>query len=514
MAALLPVPAVVGATGRSSTDPAEAMEPAPSIVLILTDDQRVDSLQYMPIVRRTLVNRGVKFTNAYVVNPVCCPARSTILTGLYSHTTGVYTNDLNGGFAKFDDSSTIATWLHDDGYRTGLFGKYLNGYENNEYIPPGWDRWFATYGSGDYYDYSATMDGAIVQYGHDQADYGTSVVGNQTTSFIRETPSDQPLFAYVSLPAPHVPSTPAPGDDEAFRDLEPWRPPSYNERNVQDKPRYIRSHPRLKQGRRLQIDYARAQQLRTLPEVDRVVGDIVDALRETGRLRNSMIVFTSDNGLLWGEHRRASKDVPYEESIAVPLVVRYDAVIQEARTDRSLVTNVDFAPTFVDAAGAATQPTEGMSLMPLLLDPATPWRSGFLIEHQAAHGGDGVPSYCGYHTRRYVLIRYNGESELYDLKADPWQQFNRYGSSSYQRVQDSLNDRLLAACVPRPPRLTLADSPRSAVPDTHDGPIACRAVRAAVGSEHRVTLGAVSGSTLTEHAAHNPEPSHDVPSGG
>ncbi len=398
------------------------------------------------------------FTNAYVSNPVCCPSRSTIMTGLYSHSTGVYTNDeLYGGFAAFEDDSTIATWLHDAGYRTGLFGKYLNGYDS-DYTPPGWDRWFATHESGDYYDYSATSDGTIVEYGGNPADYGTSVVGDQTISFIRDTPAEQPLFAYMSLPAPHEPAIPAPGDEDGFGKLEPWRPPSYNESDVKDKPKYIRNNPWMKADRRRELDRVRVRELRTLPAVDRLVGDIVDALKETGRLRNTIVVFTSDNGVLWGEHRWDSKDVPYEESIAVPLIVRYDAVIPEARTDANLITNLDFAPTFAEAAGATTPFVEGASFLPLLLDPALTWRTGFLIEHAASRGGNAVPSYCGFHTKRYVLVRYSaGEGELYDLRRDPWQRDNLFGSPDYAAVQASLNEQLLAACVPKPPGLTLVD---------------------------------------------------------
>jgi arylsulfatase A-like enzyme len=457
IAAFLLVPAVVGAIVQFSPRQARALEPPPNIVLILTDDQRADTLAYMPIVQRTLGDHGVTFTNAYVSNPVCCPSRATILTGLYSHSTGVYTNNFSGGFAAFDDSSTVATWLHDAGYRTGLFGKYLNGYET-EYTPPGWDRWFATHGSGDYYSYSATSDGRIVQYGDARTDYGTSVVGHEAISFIRDTPAEQPLFAYVSVPAPHDPSIPAPGDDKIFGKIEPWRPPSYNERDVKDKPLYIRDNSWFHAARRREVDRARVRQLRTLPAVDRLVGNVVDVLRETGRLQNTLVVFTSDNGVLWGEHRWASKDVPYEEAIAVPFIVRFDALIPSARRDPNLVTNVDLAATFAEVAGAAAPFVEGVSMLPLLLDPTTPWRTGFLIEHMASHGGNGVPSFCGYHTRRYVLIRYNGgDSELYDLRNDPWQRSNVYGSSGYAAVQTSLNDRLLAACVPKPPGLTFVD---------------------------------------------------------
>ena len=455
LTALLLLPAVIGALVELPTHPARAGEPPPNIVLILTDDQRADTLEYMPIVRRTLGKHGVTFTNAYVSNPVCCPSRASILTGLYSHSTGVYTNNFAGGFAAFDDSSTIATWLQDAGYHTGLFGKYLNGYET-AYVPPGWDRWFATQGSAAYYRYRATSDGAVVEYGNDPADYATSVVGGEALSFIHETPAEQPLFAYVSVPAPHDPYIAAPGDERAFTKLEPWRPVSFNERDVSDKPQYIRDNPWLKADRRREIDVARIRQLRSLLAVDRLVEDVVDALRDTGRLENTIIVFTSDNGVLWGEHRWDSKDVPYEESIAVPLIVRYDALIPEARTDANLVMNIDLAPTFAEAAGATTPAVEGASFLPLLLDSATSWREGFLLEHMASHGGNAVPSFCGYHTKRYVLIRYNGDtSELYDLKVDRWQRDNVIDAPAYAEVQTALDDRLVAACDPPPPGMTL-----------------------------------------------------------
>lgn len=454
---LLLVPAVVGAIVEFTPPAARAVEPPPNIVLIMTDDQRADTLKYMPIVQSTLGDHGVTFTNAYVVNPVCCPSRASTLTGLYSHTTGVYTNNFAGGFAAFDDSSTVATWLQDTGYRTGLFGKYLNGYET-EYVPPGWDRWFGTQGKAAYYRYRVTSDGAIVEYGNDPADYATSVIGGEAISFIRETPSEQPLFAYISVPAPHDPAIAAPGDEGAFKKLEPWRPLSYNERDVKDKPRYIRDQPWLEADRRREIDVARIRHIRSLLAVDRLVGDVVDVLEETGRLQNTIVVFTSDNGVLWGEHRWDSKDVPYEESIAVPLVVRYDALIPTASKDSGLVANIDLAPTFAEAAGTATPEVEGLSLFPLLLDPTTSWRDGFLIEHLATHGANGVPSFCAYHTRRYVLIRYSDrESELYDLRTDPWQRDNLDGSPAYAEVRDSLNERLLAACDPLPPGLILLD---------------------------------------------------------
>lgn len=453
--ALLLLPALIGTFIELPTHSARAGEPPPNILLIVTDDQRADTLQYMPIVRRTLGKHGVTFTNAYVSNPVCCPSRASILTGLYSHSTGVYTNNFAGGFAAFDDSSTIATWLQGSGYHTGLFGKYLNGYET-EYVPPGWDRWFATQGPAAYYRYLATSDGAVVEYGNDPADYATTVVGGEAISFIRDTPSEQPFFAYVAVPAPHDPSIAAPGDERAFAGLEPWRPPSYNERDVSDKPQYVRNNRWLKADRRREIDVARIRQIRSLLAVDRLVGDIVEVLRETGRLENTIVVFTSDNGVLWGEHRWDSKDVPYEESIAVPLVVRYDGMISESRQDANLVMNIDLAPTFADAAGVTTPAVEGASFLPLLLDPTASWRDGFLLEHMASHGGNAVPSFCGFHTKRYVLVRYSGDtSELYDLKVDRWQRENVIDGAAYAQTVRALDDRLADACDPPPPGMTL-----------------------------------------------------------
>ncbi|HET7236344.1 MAG TPA: sulfatase-like hydrolase/transferase, partial [Actinomycetota bacterium] len=215
--------------------PARASEGiTPNILLILIDDGRDEMLRYLPNVRRLLVGQGVRFTNGYVVNPVCCPSRASILTGDYSHTTGVYTNHSSehGGFAAFRDGSTIATWLQDAGYRTGLWGKYFNGYGREAYVPPGWDRWFATFGRGAYYDYRAVVDGDELSFGHGPADYGTTVLRRDAITFIRETPSTQPVFLYFAPHAPHKPAIPQPRDRDAFASERPWRPPSFNERDV------------------------------------------------------------------------------------------------------------------------------------------------------------------------------------------------------------------------------------------------------------------------------------------
>ena len=370
-----------------SQPPREA--PPPSIVLILTDDQRSDTMWAMPTVRGELAGKGIMFENGYVSNPLCCPSRASILTGQYSHSTGVYTNQGRqpfGGFQAFDDRSTIATWLQEAGYRTAMLGKYLNGYEE-PYVPPGWDHWFATYVNGAFYRYRVTDDGLIKRYGSGRHDYGTDVLAGEAVRFIGSTPADTPLFLYFAPHAPHEPAIAAPGDRHTFSDLSRWRPPSFDEADVSDKPAYIRNQL-LDAGSRAEIDAFRRRQYRSLLAVDRAVSDIIQALEESGRLANTLIVFTSDNGMVWGEHRWGTKLVPYEESIRVPYVVRYDAGIPSARTDERLVVNIDLAPTFAALAGIPAPGAEGESLLPLLGDPmASGARTSFLSTCRRARAG-------------------------------------------------------------------------------------------------------------------------------
>jgi arylsulfatase A-like enzyme len=164
-----------------------------------------------------------------------------------------------------------------------------------------------------------------------------------------------------------------------------------------------------------------------------------------------LIVFTSDTGMLWGEHRWATKLVPYEESIHMPFVVRFDAMIPSPRIDERLVLNIDLAPTFADLADVSSRGAEGRSLVPLLGDEAGPWRTDFLLEHMQ-HSTGGVPTYCGVHSERYVFVRYRtGEEELYDLERDPAQLVNLINRGSYEQIRHELQQRLQRLCDPPPP---------------------------------------------------------------
>ena len=425
----------------------------PDVVVVVTDDQRWDTLWAMPGVRRELVARGASFADAFVVNPICCPSRASILTGAYSHTTGVYRQAPPfGRFEWFRDGSTLATWLDDAGYTTGLFGKYLDGYQHaglTGYVPPGWDRWVGFIHST-YWDYKLSVDGRVRAYGTAPEDYSTDVLAREAETFVRE--AQGPLFLYLAPAAPHGPAPPAPGDEDAFADLPAWRPQSYDEVDVSDKPSWVRALPRLDDAERERIDALRRNQYASLLAVDRAVEGIVGALRDTGRLENTLFVFTSDNGLSWGEHRWSKKEAPYEEVIRVPLVVRWDAggVLAGSAPD-ALALNVDLAPTIAAAAGVPAPGVEGRSLLPVLRGGGRPAsREDLLVEHLA--GTNPVPTYCAVRSRGWMYVRYtDGQEELYDLRADPGQLRNLAGEPSRRGRLQERRARLDVLCEPPPP---------------------------------------------------------------
>jgi N-acetylglucosamine-6-sulfatase len=431
----------------------------PNIVLVLTDDQRWDTLNVMPTVQSQLVARGVTFRNSFVVNPVCCPSRASTLTGRYSHSTGVYNNGGPfGGWSSFRtrEASTIATWLQGGGYRTGFFGKYLNNY-GGPFVPPGWSRWvaFSPPNVANYYSYRLNVGGTLVGHGSDPGDYSTDVLADHASSFIRSA-GPHPLFVLFAPFAPHGPPTPAPRHEGAFSGLPPWRPPSYNEPNVGDKPAWVRSLAPLTPGDATAMDAFRRGQLESLLAVDDAVDQLLDALVATGRLDETIFVFTSDNGYLWGEHRWRTKVVPYDESIRVPLVVRYDGVAQPAATSSRVVANIDLAPTFAAAGGVAAPGAEGRSFLSLLPNPNRPWRRDVLVENRRSATAPKVPSYCVIRNATYSYVQYGtGAEELYEVSADPGQLVNRARNPALRELLVTFRQRTRALCNPPPPGMTL-----------------------------------------------------------
>ncbi len=397
--------------------PAAAQEPSrPDVVVILTDDQRWDTLWAMPEVRRRLARHGVTYTQAFVPTALCCPSRASLLSGLFAHHHGVWRNaPPRGGFATFDDADTLATRLRDAGYTTAYFGKYLNRYDGSR-VPPGWDRWFAFFAldrHSFYFDYDVSYSGVPIHFGSAEADYSTDVLATQAVEFLSSVPPGEPLFMVIAPSAPHGPAVPAPRHQGRFGTWVPPRPRSFNEADVSDKPRYIRQLPFRREERVL--DFQR-RQLESLLAVDELVGRVVDALKATGRLWNVLLVFTSDNGMMWGEHRLHGKSVPYEAATHVPLVIRWDAggLDRGAIDDRLVAANVDVAASVLEAAGL---PIDGLDGRPVWGAP----RRAVLLEAiwDQIFDGRPRPAYCGVRTRGRLYVRYaSGFEELYRYRVD------------------------------------------------------------------------------------------------
>jgi arylsulfatase A-like enzyme len=433
----------------------------PNFLVIISDDQRADQLSTMPIVKQQLIDHGIKFTNGFVSNAICCPSRTSILTGDYSHTTGVFGNQPpNGGFQFFRDRSTLPVWLHHKGYNTALFGKYMNSYEdaalNRQYIPPGWDEWFA-FAESQYYDYHVNDNGTLEYYGRKPRDYSTEVLANKASSYIRNT--NGPLMVFFDPAAPHAPATPGPGDGNAFANLPKWDPPSYNEANISDKPKWLEAVKPMGVGAERDVQQFRRGQYGTLISLDHAVGQLMSALRATGRLDNTFIIYLSDNGIEWGEHRWHTKRVPYEESIRVPFIIRYDPLTSNAGTDSHLVVNIDIAPTIADLAGVSNHGAEGRSMVPLLRQHDPPWRSDFLLEHMQSDPV-GPPSFCGVRAQNEVYVLYaTGEEELYDLQSDPYELTNLASRPGEESTLEAFRQRVKELCKPPPPGISLSVIP-------------------------------------------------------
>jgi N-acetylglucosamine-6-sulfatase len=457
-AALFPA-LFAGATAAGAASARDRAAPRPNIVLVVADDQRWDSLGGMPTVTSELGRQGVTFTNAFTVNPQCCPSRASLLTGRYSHATGVYANSgPHGGFRAFDDSTTLATALDEAGYTTGLFGKYLNGYGGRRgagYVPPGWDVWSVFYGGSDgYYDYRLAQQRRVTRYGRSPDHYSTTVLARQAASFVRNT--REPFFLELAPYAPHAPALTPPGRAQAFEE-SPWSTPvSFDERDVSDKPAHIRRLRALTARDIRDAERFRRRQLLASLGVDDAVRRVLDELDARGALERTVVVYTSDNGVAWGEHLLAPgrKAVPYEEQIRIPLVVRYDPITGKApRTDRHLVLNVDIAPTLARLAGAMLPGTQGRSLLRLLRgrEPVD-WRGDFLVEHLARGAAWDVPTYCAVRNGRYKYVLYGTrEEELYDLARDPHELQNLAGAANVRALQRRLLARLETLCRPAPP---------------------------------------------------------------
>lgn len=453
---------VVGTLGSAAGQTARPQEPEqaerPNILLIVVDDQSsaLFNRTLMPQVHSKIVDRGVKFERAYVNTSQCCPSRAQILTGLYGHHNGVDGNNVSLLHP------TIVEALQDQGYRTAIAGKYLNSWPCAP--RPEFDYWACIEGS---HEHASLVNPVIYVNGrrHQFEGYQTEVLADLVIDFIDETPADVPFFAMYTSTSPHMPA-----NDRRYADLQIPAPrsPSFDEETtLSGKPGYTHRAP-LTEAEIAKIDATYRKMARASRGLDESVGRLLDSLGD--RADNTLVVYTSDNGFLYGEHRLAKKIVPYEESVRVPLAVRYPA-LGGAQGDASdaLVQNIDIAPTIADLLGVSWG-VDGASLLPLLEAPGSLGRDAVLIENcqgesypcpgGAPRGSRKIPSFWGVVTDDYKYVEYyTGETELYDLASDPFELANLTNDPTYAATKQALVARLAALRQGPVPETTLVSGP-------------------------------------------------------
>src|SRR4051794_21953127 len=383
----------VAALGLPHEGASAGVTTKPNFLLILVDDQAMNTFKpnYMPEVYRWIVKPGTKFTAGLAAPPVCCPDRAGILTGQYPHNNDVFSND--PGYASLNGKhDTLPIWLRRAGYDTGFDGKFLNDlsvYQGTK-PAPGFNFWFGFLEPPGYYDYSMSDNGTQVNLGSKGANYPSDVVPRRASQFLHGVPAGKPWFLWLAYNAPHD-TTPTQGscghsspippteDDYATYGHHPLpTPPSFNERDVSDKPSFIAALHHISPAARRHIVTRWKCTLATMHEVDVDVGELMLKLKQSGALSNTIVFYLSDNGYFFGEHRLTrGKSSPYEEALRVPYAVRVPSAYQGTRApphaSSDVVSNQDIAPRMLDYAGGAKswagpnvcRALDGRSLMPL-----------------------------------------------------------------------------------------------------------------------------------------------------
>jgi len=391
----------------------------PNILLILTDDQRAaGTMDVLPQTRSWFETGGTMYPNAFVTTPLCCPSRSSIFSGRYVHNHGVRSNEMS---QSLDTRFTIQEYLKQSGYRTGYFGKYLNAW-NLFRSPASYDDWSITVAG--YSPFRVNENGVVKNI----TQYSTSYFRDNALRFITEAEAQDstPWFLQVSTTAPHLPFTPE--AQYANAAVPPFdEPPSYFESDKRDKPPAIEN----RNDDPAHVEFTRVNQLRTLKSVDDLVGSVFNLLELAEEDSHTLAVFMSDNGYMWGEHGLDFKGVAYDESVRVPMYVRFPGHVPAGGTDNKLVANIDLAPTFAEAAGglAIGQPMDGRSILSFST------RSRLLGEWFSNAGGLGWASlrtatshYVEYYDRAdNQSIKFR---EYYDLTADPYEMDNLLGDGN------------------------------------------------------------------------------------
>jgi len=459
------VPAALAATALLS--PAAAAAGRPNVVLIQADDQTAREFtgKVMPKTMNLLTRPGTRFTDYIATTSQCCPSRASLLTGQYAHNHGVLSN--NRGYPGLvDKDNVLPVWLQQAGYNTIHVGKFLNGYarfaDRPADVAPGWTDWRTVVGGRfGYYSYFLSRNGKWSHFGHRDSDYVTRVLTRNAVSAIRHYARRQaPFYLQLDQHAPHTSGGKEPGrcsgkgiraakpdplDVDAFRKTPLRHPPSFNEKHMSDKPKFLRNVPRINHATRTKIRGHWRCALASLVGIDRSVATVYHAVKRAGELHNTVFIYTSDNGLFYGEHRLArGKVLPYEEALRLPLVIDLPPGYPRVRRLKEPVANIDLAPTILDLANAQPCPPagecrtmDGRSLMPLFTDTGQwPDDRGLLTEYQArAPGRYQTCQFDGIRTRSSIYVEHHSvvddprdptchdtlEVERYNLIRDPFE---------------------------------------------------------------------------------------------
>jgi arylsulfatase A-like enzyme len=390
-----------------------AAQSQPNVLLIMTDDQRADgTMDVMPQTRQWFEDGGTRFNRFFATTPLCCPSRASVFSGRYTHNHGVITNDSS---SVLDQRFTIQAYLKSAGYKTGIFGKYMNAW-NLFQNPPSFDDFAIT--TAAYTPIRVNENGTVKTV----AQYATSYIRDNAVRFIQESESQDatPWFLNLWTTAPHSPFVPDTPYQSAS--VPPFVPtPANSETDKRDKP----AHVQASSVDQASVEADRANQLRTLMSVDDMVQTVFQELDAAGETSETLAIFMSDNGFLWGEHGLRSKGVAYDPSVRVPMYMRWPGHVTPSATDSRLTATVDVAPTIVDAVGgiAPPVPMDGRSLLDPLLN-----RTRLLNEHEGVLT-DYDPGWAALRTATSLYIEHYDATdhqrivhrEYYDLVADPFE---------------------------------------------------------------------------------------------
>lgn len=396
------IPAEVGSVGR------------PNVLLIVTDDQR-NGLEVMPTLKRRIRKRGTKFPNAYATTPLCCPSRSSIFTGKYSHNHEVVDNKSAG---LLDPTTTIQYFLRQAGYRTGIVGKYLNSITPKG--PPSFKESAVLLSNRPrkyYYGGRWTIDGQKVVR---PETYATSFIEEHALGILDQWDAHKdikPWFLMVAPTAPHKPFTTLPEYEKV--PVSGFQPTVEEDRL--DKPSYVQNSfiaPEVGISQR-------AAQYRALMPVDAMIENLMLSMKELDEKSNTIIIYMSDNALMWAEHGLGQKAVPYTEAVNVPLFMKWPGQTEPGTVDERLVGNIDLAPTILDAAGieSASEEMDGKSLLDPLWD-----RDRIHLEFLSDSSASG--QWASTRASAYQYTEYYGSDgivdfkEYYDIESDPEQLVN------------------------------------------------------------------------------------------